>query len=127
MFLKFNWINIVWALFIIGAHAIPGSSLPKVYWEIFEFDKIVHAALFGIWAFLLANGWHKQNRFFYLKRFYIRLILSICLMYALALEAAQYYIFASRAFELNDLLADIVGTVMGLGLFRALYGRYLKL
>ena len=127
MFLKYNWFAFVWALIILAGHAVPGNELPQPHWYLFEFDKLVHTVLFAVWAFSMGNGFNKQTKYYLLKRRYIGVIVIVSLMYSLSLETLQYAIFVDRAFQVEDLVADLLGTVMGLLFLNVLYGRLLKL
>ncbi|MGB0430316.1 MAG: VanZ family protein [Bacteroidia bacterium] len=126
MFLKFNWFPIVWTLCVIGIHAIPGQELPVPYWDLFEFDKIVHLIIFMILSFSWANGFFKQSASYKLKVHGIKLILVFTLILGLVLELMQNAIFVNRYFQWPDVIADGIGSILGIGMFYAIYGSILK-
>lgn len=126
MFLKFNWFPILWTFIVIGIHAIPGNELPKPYWDLFEFDKIVHTAIFLVLAFSWTNGLYKQSASYKLKVHAIKLVLVLSLSLGLVLETMQNAIFVNRYFQWPDVIADGIGTLAGVGLFYAIYGSILK-
>ena len=78
-------------------------------------DKICHALLYGIMAFLLNyglgflthQGWQECPPY----RWYIPLGSIIVLIFAFLEECSQYWI-PSRSFDLCDLVADFVGVVL---------------
>lgn len=126
MFFKFNWIPICVTVLTIVLHAIPGNELPKPYWDLFEFDKLVHIGLFFSLVFSWLNGLHKQKLSFWLKVNAVPAVLIFSLILAPSLETAQYLIFVNRKFQVGDLIADLIGTLMGFGFFYLAYGRILK-
>lgn len=127
MFLKFNWFWLFWAVMMLVAHAVPANELPTPYWDLFRFDFLAHVALFLVLAFSMANGFNKQTQYFRLRSQSIKIVLGFCVVYGVALEGLQFFAFPSRNFELQDLVADLLGTLMGLGLLIALYGKLLRL
>lgn len=108
-------------------HAVPSHELPDPHWDLFEFDKLGHAAMFAILAFSLGNGFNKQTKFFRLKSNYFVIILSVSLTYGVILETLQFSTFVGRTFQTDDLVADLIGTLMGLLALKILYGKLLKL
>lgn len=126
MFFKFNWFPIFWTLAVIAIHGIPGSELPKPYWDLFEFDKIVHFTLFSILCFSWLNGIFKQSATYKLKVHGTKLILVLSLILGLVLEMMQKVIFVERSFQWTDLIADCIGSLAGTGIFYAIYGQVLK-
>lgn len=72
-------------------------------------DKMCHALLYGIMAFLLNYGLNFKQ----VKHFGSSLQLGSILVFVFAgiEELTQYYI-PSRTFDLNDLLADFIGVVL---------------
>ncbi len=126
MFLKFNWFPIFWTCAVIAIHAIPGQEIPIPYWDLFEFDKVVHLIIFMILSFSWANGIFKQSASYKLKVHGIKLILVFSLMLGLVLEMMQNAIFVNRYFQWPDVIADGIGSILGIGMFYAIYGSILK-
>lgn len=126
MFLKFNWFPILWTIFVIAVHAIPGNELPMPFWDFFEFDKIVHFVLFMVLTFTWINGIFKQSASYKLKVHGPKLILVLSLIFGLVLEMLQNAIFVERQFQWTDLIADCIGSIAGIGVFYAIYGQVLK-
>lgn len=75
-------------------------------------DKLVHGTLFGVLAWLAVGS----SRSLALRRPALT-VLAVATLYAVALEAAQHWVPDRRADTL-DLLADIVGIILGLWLAR---------
>jgi hypothetical protein len=94
---------------------VPGAGL----FAFKNFDKIVHAILFGM--NVLFWGWHfeiNQRENTRLKLIYIGDTVIVILL-GVVLEYIQLYFIPNRSFDINDIVADSVGAVLaGLWLFR---------
>ena len=69
-------------------------------------DKLGHALLFGVLAFLINHALH--GRSVRVVRWDIQLGALLVLLFALGEELTQLY-FPHRTFDLTDLLADVIG------------------
>jgi VanZ family protein len=95
---------------------LPGSALPKEKWlEGIYFDKWVHVGLFAILVFLWRSAfdWDYAN--------YNLIILLSAVLYGFAVEIIQLYWISNRSFDLFDLLADTIGSIVGLLVFLRVY------
>lgn len=126
MFIKFNWFPIFWTLFVVAAHGIPGTELPRPYWSLFEFDKIVHMLFFCMLVFAWMNGLFKQSASYKLKVHAPKLVLGFTITLGVLLETLQSTIFVGRSFQWSDIVADCTGVGIGFGLFYLIYGRVLS-
>lgn len=87
-----------------------GSALNHTYVVKIRLDYLVHAAVYLPWAVLvwLAVGpWIRSS----VARIYLWIILS--LIFAASLEIIQRFL-PYRAYNINDLIANILGLVLGL-------------
>ncbi|MBW7847434.1 MAG: VanZ family protein [Bacteroidales bacterium] len=115
-----NWLPaIAWALFVLILTTVPGKYFPKVtrFIDWLSPDKVVHLLMFGILAFLTAFPFQKpfteQKRRSSISFF---VILSGA-AYGGLTELLQAYVFIGRSGNLYDFLADVVGTLIGFGVF----------
>lgn len=120
--------TLAWAGLTAAALLLPASDLsdwmPGVPWMrlalVFAgwgLDKLVHGALFGVLAALVA----RSTAGVALRRPALT-VFTVAALYALALEAAQHWVPDRRADAL-DLLADLVGIALGLWLTRRILRR----
>ena len=104
---------LVWALVILILSVVPGETLPKVGWRaVIHFDKIAHAVVYAILA--LAMSWSIMKR----KQFSIKtaaVIVLICSLYGILLEMVQHSFLSDRFFEIPDIIANIIGSIIGAG------------
>ena len=110
--------GIAW-FFIVGVLTLmPGSDIPKVGWldKIENFDKVVHAGLFGGLTFLFCFPYFKAS-FSYLKKvnYFIRVSLA-AIVWGITVEFIQKYFVTGRSFDLSDWVADSVGALIALWL-----------
>jgi VanZ family protein len=105
-------------LFISVLFFLPGSAFPKEDWlSKIYFDKWVHIGLFTILSFLACWTFLLESR----KSLWLLLLGTI--VYGLLVEIIQFYLVSNRSYDLGDLLADIVGSSMGIWFWK---GWYLK-
>lgn len=107
--------GICWGLTILLLSAIPGKNLPSLPFDLFEIDKLEHAVSYGLLAFLLLWGLHRAGKLNTKWKFIT--ILGCCL-YGILIEIAQFCFFSGRYFEVNDIVANIIGSFGSLLLIR---------
>ena len=118
--LRSPWPSLVWAGIIFYLLAADSKSLGVKHLPFANADKIVHAILFGTLV-----GW----LWFYAKSKWTGSIGKLVLLlfiasagYGTAMEFYQKY-FTTRAFELNDIVADSVGAALAASFFYILQKR----
>lgn len=105
---KLNYCFIAYAILIVLVAVIPiGSSeqLDKTFIFHFRADYLLHSAVFIPWAFFCV----KTN-----KR--LPLWLFAGMLYGVASEVVQYWI-PYRSFNINDMLANLIGVAAGFVIF----------
>jgi hypothetical protein len=106
--------GIAW-FFIVGTLTLmPGSDIPKVGWldQIPNFDKVVHAGLFGGLTFLFCLPYFK-SLFSYRQKInhFIRISLA-AIVWGITVEFLQKYFVPGRSFDLTDWIADSIGVII---------------
>jgi hypothetical protein len=98
----------LWAVVVFGLHAMAASSFPKIsIWENVGMDKVVHAFIFFVATSLaFFSGWNRKNA------------VLIWIVAGLLLELYQSYWTTDRFFDWFDLLADVIGIILSLLIFR---------
>jgi VanZ family protein len=101
----------VWFVFTTILLCLPGSVLPKETWfDKIWLDKWVHIFLFSVmvflWCWLLSNTARTKKPSFTQIFFY-------CCLYGIAMEFVQKYFIPNRSFDVNDMLADGIGSALG--------------
>ncbi|MFA8299867.1 MAG: hypothetical protein ACEPOV_06885 [Hyphomicrobiales bacterium] len=118
-FIRYNWPGILWGIIIFILIGIPGNYLPKTYnfWECLSPDKIVHTLIFGGQSFFILYGLYKQYQLIKLRLSHIILSFGITTAYGGATEFFQRHVFIGRNGCLFDLIANILGAIVGCAAF----------
>lgn len=101
---------------------LPGSCFPKVqtFGERFGLDKIVHIIMFTIFVFARIWGYRGQyaerNKSCRRRMELVSLIIGIA--YSGLTELLQGTVFKERYCSLYDFIADVLGCVIGIYVFR---------
>lgn len=106
--------GIAW-FFIVGILTLtPGSDIPKVGWldKIKNFDKVVHAGLFGGLTFLFCLPYFNFPFSYYQKtNHFIRISLA-AIIWGITIEFLQRFFVPGRSFDLADWIADSIGVLI---------------
>jgi VanZ family protein len=110
---KVDKLLLLWTVVILFAIAVPippGSPVSQAM-SIFDYsDKIVHAILFGVLAFLLAESLSVRNN---RKKFVYSFSLLAACLYAVLAELIQTFV-PTRTASVADFIAGAIGAVVAL-------------
>ena len=112
--LQANWLKskglaIGWLFLMCILFVIPGSALPEQSWFIdIQLDKWIHIGLFSVLIFL----WCSSFQLGLPGTAWIIIILAIT--YGLLVEFVQKTWIPNRSFDLYDVIADGIGSIIGL-------------
>lgn len=104
-----------WGIVIAFLSLTAGKNLPENIWDIVNLDKLAHAFVYMLLTFLLAWGFFQKGQ---LNKKTIILSLLISISYGILLELLQYGFFPDRYFELLDIIANIIGSLLSLILIK---------
>ncbi len=107
---------ISWALFILFLSANPGINLPESFWDLLAIDKLAHAFVYGVLSCLLLYSFFLNDQKNIQKMKMISIIISS--IYGILMEIMQYLFFPNRYFEFLDILANIIGAIIGVSIYR---------
>jgi len=116
-----DWIfAILWGGLVTVLLCIPGNNLPETGLDkIPFFDKYVHIGLFAVltfsWCVALFNLKRRDAASMLVFK-----VAVIIVVYGTAMEFVQKYLVAMRSFDITDILADAVGALLGVAIFRRL-------
>ena len=104
-------------IFFSFLFCLPGSAIPKEDWlDTIWADKWVHIGIFTVLIFL----WCRALEITAIKAFVGAIIVAV--LYGLMVEIVQDRFIPNRSFDLTDLAADFIGSLVGLWLWT----RYIK-
>ena len=105
---------IFWFIIITTLLCLPGTDLPKINWlDKIWIDKWVHIILFLLLVVSLCWGMLGKNS---LKKSFqniFRWVAILSLIYGIIMEVVQHYFIPFRSFDIGDILADGVGSLLG--------------
>lgn len=105
----------IWLLVILFLSGYSGNNVPKIL--VWQFDKIVHSAIYAILSFCLLIPYYRQ----YIKenrRLRIGFaIVMIATFYGGFMEILQNTIFINRSGNWYDFIANMIGAIIGVLLY----------
>ncbi len=106
--------GIAWFFFVMLLLAIPGSEFPKTdnWLKKIQFDKWVHAALFGMLAYLFMKPMLQTSARAKNAGKMVALIVILTSAWGLATEFLQDAVVKGRSFDLWDWAADSAGALL---------------
>ncbi|MGF1563887.1 MAG: VanZ family protein [Flavobacteriales bacterium] len=116
--------SFIWTIVVGFLYLLPGEDLPVVgIWDLLSADKIAHVGVFTLLSLFTATGLKRQIRFAFLNDRAAFVAAGGSALYGTALEFAQTALTTGRYFEMGDIIANVVGCVLGIVIFRLIYGR----
>lgn len=107
--------TIIWALIILLLCSFPGNHIPyKSFIDLFSIDKLIHAFIFYILFCFIAKDFSQISTLNASRKI---LTLAICIVYGGLLEIMQATLFAERAADLLDFIANTTGAIIGYFLY----------
>jgi VanZ family protein len=114
--------SFLWTIVVGFLYLMPGKDLPTVsIWELVNFDKAAHAIVFAIFAVIALTGLHRQVRYPKLRNHAAVIVVGVGTAYGAILELMQGAFAAGRVTEFADMLANLIGCVVGFVIFRIIY------
>jgi len=102
---------VIWFFVIFYLLIMPGKKIPHGgIFGIPNFDKLVHASLFGMQVLLAGFPFVKSAT---ASKVLLLKISVAAVLYGIAMEFVQKYFTTDRAFDYWDMLADAVGALAG--------------
>jgi VanZ family protein len=119
--------SIIWMAVIMFLSAIPGEDMPDFsFWRLFSFDKLVHASFYMVLSFLIVKGCIKQYKNPRIRNNSGLIAISTSVIYGGIVEIIQELYLTDRYGDWLDLLANTMGAVAGVILFRLIFFEYIR-
>ncbi|CAL1521412.1 VanZ family protein [Chitinophaga sp. MM2321] len=107
----------VWIIMILVLCTLPSKDLPSnSFFDEIHFDKIVHFGMFGGIVLFLSLGVYWQKK--HIAAVTLFLFVLVAASYGLAIEFIQKYWAVGRSFDMYDVLADTLGAIAGVIVFK---------
>lgn len=118
---------ISWAILVLCLYAIPGREIRSItFWDLFAADKLAHILVFMLFVTILRVGLRRQARFPFAVHRASWIAVGFAIVYGGVLEFMQGILFSERTADIMDFFANTMGALLGLLLFRMIYGKDLS-
>lgn len=98
---------------------MPVSGIKSVkLLDLLSFDKLAHMLMFALQFWFLAIGLVKQYKFSYKRNRASSIAFLIAVSYGGLIELMQGYVLSGRTMDIMDMIANIIGAIIGWILFR---------
>lgn len=109
----------LYLLVTLWLFTLPGSALPDNDWfDILQVDKWVHATLFfglcGLFMYPILS--FDKSSYSKIKIFIV--ISSLAIGYGISIEFIQRYYIPNRSFDVWDIVADTIGSILAFFWFK---------
>lgn len=106
----------IWTVLIVLLMLLPGNYYPRVtsFFDWLGPDKLIHFFLFGIYAFLLLEGFRKQSAMPIVRKYPVIFSLLLGMVFAIFTEMMQKFVIPGRNGNMYDFYADAIGCLMGM-------------
>ncbi|GLR17844.1 VanZ family protein [Portibacter lacus] len=95
---------------------MPSSNVPGISIDLgIPLDKVAHILLYTIYTFLI--GSYLSDKQVKSYQYYV-FILGVPIFYGILMEVMQYYLSPSRSFDMLDIIANIIGSLVGVLLLK---------
>jgi VanZ family protein len=111
---------LLWALLVLALTLSPSDLLPNIpqWTDLLSWDKLAHAALFGIQSWLITRALLVSNAHRFSSKT-IAVIGAACgMIFGFCIELAQYALPIGRSGNLYDFLADVAGSLASWAIFQ---------
>jgi len=115
------WKTVTWTVFMLVLFLIPSQDIPGSR-EIPNLDKVVHVAFFMIFTFLFMLDLLKIKGLKSILPAYIITTILVVLFIAIMIELLQDNMNLGRDGDINDILYDLAGFILGMLLLILKYG-----
>ncbi|MBK6482297.1 MAG: VanZ family protein [Chitinophagaceae bacterium] len=123
-FLKHFWIFLLWLLLILYLSFAPLKDWPQpsIFQKLY-LDKAVHFTMYLLLSFLLLRSFFRQQPLQKYRYAIFAGTLAFSAGLGIAVEALQPILTQYRRFEWMDMLANAIGAIAGIVIFRWLLSR----
>ena len=101
------WTTLTLYLSLISARAAAEFNVL----DFIGFDKLAHLVFYIIFAFLWSMGLRSHKKL-------LKVVLFFSISFGVLMEIFQLYLFNGRSFELYDIIANTLGSIIGVILFK---------
>lgn len=119
--LRFILPSLIWTALVITLSVVPSSSVSIDEVQFRNVDKVAHFIMYSLMSLFWVIGLKRQNIYIGVRRraFHITVIGTMFLSFAI--ELIQEEFLPTRGFEVLDLIANGIGCIFGILIFKIIY------
>lgn len=119
--LRFIFPSLVWTALVIILSLVPSSNVSLDNFQFKGVDKVAHFIMYTLFALFWSIGLKRQNVYVWLRRYALQISILGGFLMSVIIEFLQEYAVVSRSFEFLDLIANGIGCIFGIVLFKIIY------
>ncbi len=118
---RFILLSTIWTILVIAVSLIPSTSFDAQQFEIEGLDKVIHLSMYTLMTLFWSTGLKRQHQSKKVRKNAFLIAVFGGFLIGLILEILQEYIVSSRSFDWLDLIANGIGCIFGVIVFKLLY------
>lgn len=111
----------VWTAVVVVLSLVPSSNVSLNEFQIDNVDKAAHFVMYTLFTLFWTIGLKRQNIYVGLRRHAFKVVVISGFLMSVGIEFLQEYVVPSRSFEALDLIANGIGCIFGIVLFKMIY------
>jgi len=119
--LRFFLSSIVWTVFIATVSLVPSSSFESRHFNVEGLDKLIHVLLYLFFALFWTTGLKRQYKSKMIRKYAFHFSILGGFLFGLMLEILQAFFVQTRYFDWLDLIANGIGCIFGVLVFKLIY------
>ncbi|PKR81904.1 hypothetical protein CW751_00785 [Brumimicrobium salinarum] len=122
--LRFILPSLVWTSFVVVVSLVPSSNVNLREFQFEGVDKLAHFVMYLLQSLFWSIGLRRQNISHFLRNHALKISLFGSFSISFIVELIQEFVIVSRNFEVLDLIANGIGCIFGIVLFKLIYQEY---
>ena len=119
--LRFILPSLVWTTLVVILSLVPSSNVSLDNFQFKGVDKVAHFIMYTLLALFWVIGFKRQDIYVGLRRYALQISILGGFSMSVIIEFMQEYVVESRSFEVLDLIANGIGCIFGIVLFKIIY------
>jgi VanZ family protein len=119
--LRFILPSLVWTTLVVILSLVPISNVSLDNFQFKNVDKVAHFIMYTLLVLFWAIAFKRQYIYVALRRYALQVSIIGGYSLSVIIELLQEYVVTSRSFEVLDLIANGIGCIFGIVLFKIIY------
>lgn len=111
----------IWTILVIAVSLIPSSNFDARQFDVEGLDKVIHLSMYTLMVLFWSTGFKRQHESKKIRNYAFHIAVIGGFLISLVLEILQEYLVYSRSFDWLDLIANGIGCIFGVIVFKLIY------